>query len=563
MRNIWSERRSFFLVMTSILCFGIFALIRLQYGIDFRDEAYYVALPHTFNSGAEPFVSEYSLHQTSGFLIYPFVKIYSLMFGYDGIIFFIRVLFLVGAIVISLNIGSLLGKNTSLFWKVSAPSLVWMFWPFSIPSLSYNTLCSLLFLFSLFLTSIAVEKLTFYPNRNLFYAGITLVLSTFSYPPMIIPSLLFSGTLFIVLYLSRPKVLNFKFFIFGAGLASVTLFLFLSQFGWKNIISSFEHVRNFGIQGGSLMKILKILESAILETNLDILEGSAFLLCALILVLNKKFHYIIPTFLISFVCIVQAPKGPLFLPTYLAVLAPIFIWILKDDESAKRWGILIWIPSMFAGLTTAFSSSNGFSNAMVGCLAAGVLSIFLSIKVHQRKCPSPTTRSFLNAVIILAPLFTCARYQYYSIYGEGYSLKSLNNRVTTGPFKGLLTSKPKFDFLNTFSTDMSFVLKGKKSILIYDDFPAGYLFTNLTPVGPSIWFYSDKKSKPEIRTSYINYFKKLKRMPDIVVELKSSKWNFYDTPVKVESDSLTNIFQKFGYTLLKEQEHYWIWKKSL
>ncbi len=45
------------------------AYVRLFFGVDFTDEAFYSALPHVFSLGARPYLDELNITQNAGVLL--------------------------------------------------------------------------------------------------------------------------------------------------------------------------------------------------------------------------------------------------------------------------------------------------------------------------------------------------------------------------------------------------------------------------------------------------------------------------------------------------------------
>src|ERR1051326_3846489 len=64
---------------------------RVLYGVDFTDEAYYVAVPLRFVLGARPYIDETTpSQQTAALLMYPFIAAYHAAAGLGGIVLFAR-----------------------------------------------------------------------------------------------------------------------------------------------------------------------------------------------------------------------------------------------------------------------------------------------------------------------------------------------------------------------------------------------------------------------------------------------------------------------------------------
>ncbi|MEW6685760.1 MAG: hypothetical protein AB1393_06085 [Candidatus Edwardsbacteria bacterium] len=78
---------------------------RLYYGVDFTDEAFYVAMPYHFVLGGRPFIDEVNVLQTASFLTFPFIKLYYVLVGStEGIILFTRHLYLIFMFLVALAV---------------------------------------------------------------------------------------------------------------------------------------------------------------------------------------------------------------------------------------------------------------------------------------------------------------------------------------------------------------------------------------------------------------------------------------------------------------------------
>ena len=560
-RRLSHEKLAQFCVLTTLIYVSLFEFKRLRYGVDFQDEAYYIALPYSLILGAKAFLNEYSLHQTAGFIVYPFIKLYTSFFGVNGIVLFVRYLFYFLALTVGIYAGQIAGKKLSIVWRLAIVSIVWLFWPFSIPSLSYNTLCSLLFLAATFSAGLTFVNSGSLDPFKMSVSGIFLALSILSYPTMIVPAAVFIVILIWTHNQIESKTPQLPYFFLGSffGVSMLILFLF-STFGWTNILNCIQYVRSFGIQGGGISKLIAVLKPIATESNVPHLVWFLPMIGGALIFFRKYCGFLAPI-LIAGISWLQIAKGPLYLPTYLALLAPIFVWMNRDDLLLRRLFFLIWIPSMIAGILTGFTSGNGFANMMLGCLPGAVFSIFASCLAIKKIPVLQEIRPWLMAVTVIAPMIACVNFTSLSVYAESAPPQLLTSRIESGPYSAMFTSAQKAHFIYELNRDVHRFFKNKKTALFYDDFPAGYLFSNLLPVGPGVWFYSNKLQNPNIRLEYVNYFEKSENKPDIVVELKDSRWNFYEGNPHIKVDPLTQLFKKLGYQMLSETETYWIWGK--
>ncbi len=558
-------------IFVGFFIFGVtaFCFYRLQFGIDFLDESYYVALPYEFVLGARPFVNESGLHQTAGFISFPFVAFYTTIFGSTGLVLFLRVLFQTFALCAGFMASRFFASSVFGLPKILAiacGALVWLFWPFVIPNFSYNTLCSILFLSGVYAAVTAEMKPSSERRLNQIGSGVAFGLVVLSYPTILIPVGLFtSGLIFLYPSKWRLRLRQSAPFLLALIATGLFDFLLLTLLGWENVFSAIHRHMSTGQQGPSVSKISGLLTAIHAGSGWRIREIFLILVLAAAIGSFKKTRSLVAPFLVALVCVGQWATGPLYLPIYLALIAPIFFILLPKDFPAKRMIALVWICSMAAGLTTSLTSANGFTNAMIGGMAAAILSIFLGlslVRAHSSKLIS----TILMAFTIILPLATCLHYMRNSIYGEGYSLAQLTSRITEGPFAGMRTSPHKADFIHELFADLQAAVVNRQSVLFYDDFPAGYLFIDskkvkLYPMGTSVWLVSDKKRFPQIRQSFADYFQSAENQPDLVFELKDSRWNFYEGNPQPDTDVLTGFFPRLGYRLLQERDPYWLWAK--
>ena len=73
--------------MLLFLIGSIFIFYKCRYNTRSSVESFYLTVPYRLTAGDGLFINEWHLSQMAGFLIYPFMKLYQLVFdGTDGII---------------------------------------------------------------------------------------------------------------------------------------------------------------------------------------------------------------------------------------------------------------------------------------------------------------------------------------------------------------------------------------------------------------------------------------------------------------------------------------------
>ena len=94
--------------------------------------------------------------------------------------------------------------------------------------------------------------------------------------------------------------------------------------------------------------------------------------------------------------------------------------------------------------------------------------------------------------------------------------------VREGAYAGIATTARRSDFIATLNADLEEVGSGARTILFYDYFPAGYLFSTLRPRTPAVWMFPSDLWSPgneAIRHEYARYYSEGRPLPDLVVRM--------------------------------------------
>jgi hypothetical protein len=140
--------------------------------------------------------------------------------------------------------------------------------------------------------------------------------------------------------------------------------------------------------------------------------------------------------------------------------------------------------------------------------------------------------------------------------------------MTHGPYAGLWTSETRQKFLLDLENDLEETTKGAASILFYDEFPLGYLMTNLKPATFSYYMHGLRESY-NVRPYYQSYYSNPANRPDVIV-----RFNFFmveGTKNSVHPDQYLpyqDVFWRYlpeeshEYTPIKEREAYSIFRRN-
>jgi hypothetical protein len=197
----------------------------------------------------------------------------------------------------------------------------------------------------------------------------------------------------------------------------------------------------------------------------------------------------------------------------LALPLIVLVWHLPE---ARRLFAAVWAPALVAGLTTAYSSTNGGVNFGVGFFPATfVTTAFLLWSLET----SGTTRARPRAVALPAVLVPALLVVLGGqVYRDG-PLSDLSATVSSGAYAGLRTSLNKKLFLEQFERDLARVDPGCR-IVFFKDFPAGYLLTKAHADTNSAWIATVAVDKTRAYQQTLLRYWRGQGLPDVVVVIE-------------------------------------------
>ncbi|HYI10857.1 MAG TPA: hypothetical protein VEK57_17485 [Thermoanaerobaculia bacterium] len=529
-----------------------FATWRIFYGVDFSDEAFYVAMPYTFALGNQPFVHELALQQTAGLLVTPFTRAYVALRGSEGIVLTFRVLFLLLAALTGCAIFRLARSAGGAAAAVVVSVLPFVIVP-GILSVSYNTLGMNFLCAGACLAAHGVLR----ENRtSLLLAGPALIVGAFAYPTLIVPGTL-SAFVTAVWLARQGRKQDWRAFVYGWLASAVIAFLVVASLGWDNLATSLlymlRHARHGGDQGKLETLWTALRTSAPYETWKLYLLG----ITGLTTIFVRKYRWlglaVMNVLLASFrdrsdwrvVASVTT-----YAALYLAPVAAVAAWRRGGAPIAA----IVLFPGLAAAFITAWTSSNGFPNAMIG--AYTVLTAALVLAVMAAEDLGKTIIPLVTAIIIA----TTASSIFSFVYVDS-ELPYLTARVPSGPYAGLYTTPQRRDFVAQIAADVARHAKGKKA-LFYDSFPAGYLFVDTAPRIEGTWIPFAIAFPGFDRTWYTSYYAQPENRPDVVFEvLAIPRRDEVVTYTKATpSDPMHYGFWRSGYSLVEENRYYAIYR---
>lgn len=540
--------KPFVLIVTGIfICISYF---RIYFGVDLSDEAQYVGSAYLQTVGGKPFINEMFIQQMASLLYAPVIQFYFDNLGsLDGVMLFVRHLYFLMAMV-TFAFSFLFWKNktsTQISMLISCIPLLFIY--LSIPSLSYNTMGSHFFGIAMYSGLLSIQRQS---KWLIAISALAWSISIVSYPPMALGLFLF-----ILFYFKKNKpliVTQTLVFVICEGL----FFIWLKSFGLENIKRSYILSSQANILGSPLLKLEQAWAAYKLGLPQAWIIGALLVLYVVIPARRaiKNFIFLM-LFIFAFLIFSQthnlhpSPAHIYFATGALITLAYIIYTLIQKQSIASDIAFL-GLSCFIIGLLALWTSSNSLYATALCFVFCFQVFVYLFTQYKNAK---------LAAVPLILILTSISYWSYISSYRDD-EFKNLNTKIETGPYKGLITSQAKHDYLEIIQYDLSVLKKKNNSILFYDNFPAGYLMTAMTPKTPCL-FMQYMPAAPLLRQYYANFYKDPDNLPDVVYDFKLM---FYTSttvyPLNSGNDNPSNdpmkdfFYKRVDYRLVASTDFY-------
>ncbi|NBX69729.1 MAG: hypothetical protein EBR01_12290 [Proteobacteria bacterium] len=455
-----------------------FTFQRIQYGVNFFDEAFYACVPFRFLMGQKLFVHDLFLVQTFGLISYPLVKLHS-YFNHDteGIVYFLRFCFFTSSFLIGLFIVEVFSGRVPIGVAILLGSLSGLFVPGGIPSLSYNTMAGFFLIVGL-LSAFRGLK-----NKNSYWmllSGIALGLVALSYVTLFLITIV----LLIAMILSKPKRSLIMSYICGATsvLLGPSLLLVSRNEQFKKAL---YFSREIGYSADKVGRLLSQIHS-LFPLKIVLLMIGFYALIFLFKLKRISWGQVVLVLLMPVVALKLAywswglQNHFLF---YLSLFGPALFFLLPKTPDRDLLFTVVFMPSFFAGIVVMMTSAVGHQNIQVGILPATLVTLFFLWQFLHLKALTPF---WLNCFLLALPAVCMMSYPDF-LWDE--SPKSqLTTVVKNGPYKGLRTSPEKERYLRDISRSLKTHVDKNGILLVYPNFSAGYLIAGVEPA-PGILSY--------------------------------------------------------------------------
>ncbi|MBK7878780.1 MAG: hypothetical protein IPJ77_24235 [Planctomycetes bacterium] len=470
---------------------------RLFLGVDFGDEATYVALPWRFLLGDRPFVDEINLIQTSGFFTLPLVWAWhAVTGGLDGVVLFLRCAWFAASVLVWLwtarRFAPALGAWGARIVALPVVAAVFL----GIPTFSYNTLASGFFLGGLVVQHAAARSGA---RRTWLAAGVLHGFATVAIPTYLIAAL---AGLAASLVLSRDRR-GAAFVAYAAG-GVLALFPFIPFLGG---IGHDTFAFGYAYTGGSGAWLVKLRTIAWQTWRIVPHKAVVLSLLGAFVVFAKVGASVRPfggsaragsmpartlaiVALAAVVALLVPGRGAIDSSVHVflvALLGPFVLPFVADRSTARTWFVGLWLPGFAAGIVAAWTSGNAVANAGFGALPAALVTL-AAIASFARE-GREGLRADAAAALVPAIFALVLLQEQRAIYLDDAPEK-LVARMEEGPFRGLMTTPEKKAWLDEVSAAVRASAAGHERVLAVVHFPLAYLLTDRPPATRTAWGFA-------------------------------------------------------------------------
>jgi len=555
------RRRTILIALASlvvVLCYG-----RLYVGVDLTDESLFAAMPYEYVLGNRPYIDELNVHpgQSFALITYPLVRAYTAVASQDGLVLALRHAYFAFVGGVSILSVLLLRRVVAWPWLLAGGLGYMSLAPFSVPSLSYNTLAAgfLAYGFIFGLNYLVVS----HARPLLCLTGFCHAMAAVAYPPLLLVLPVFA----IVLGLLRPGARARNVVWYGAGALLVlsvggALILII---GPSNVLHAFSFNREMAASAASAASGSAKLKEVLLvgPVHLAARVAPAALLAIVAIVAGRKRsglrRWCIALIPVAGLCLLATGDESLFRSApivrsvllywsgpfcywsvlYIILLA-LYSWLValyEIEPSDVRRCLVLWglVPAVCAGVITAYASANGFVSSWVG-LAPSVLIACIATGLAARPSAALTERTpaaWIQLAPVTAVLVAGILFQWAGAYAEA-PVPQLTARVQTGPYRGLFTTRQRRALVQGLAADIGVWATREDKILFLQLSPGGYLLSAAQPAGPSVWL-TDAQTNPAVRAWYAE----TGRTPTVVVDIRALQ----GAPVQRQLNLWGNAFE--------------------
>ncbi|MDZ4774010.1 MAG: hypothetical protein SGI72_12845 [Planctomycetota bacterium] len=465
-------------VVGAVLAIALFCAVqRLRSGVDLEDEATYIAIPYRFALGDRPFVDEINPIQTAGFITRPLIELYTSVAGTEGIVLFTRYAYLCVCLGVAWIAFAFARRyvEAPLALLVVAPIVVHM--P-GLANLSYHTIASLGFTGGVFALAHGLSR----ENGRTwsFFGGALHALAAVALQVYLAAAFFAVVGLFFG-FAPRKNVRALLPYAVGFIATALVFLPYFLDFGDETLSYVLSHTTR------DMPPLTKA--HWVYMNQLRMIPHK--LVCAgvlVVLIVSARLRWSIPAlvalFALPYLAYVERGERGANCNTTLLVLTAPFLWLaLRERGEATRWLFAIWLPSFAASVVLAWASSVHVLAEGYAQVPALIVTALLAARITAENAPRIAPWPALAwSTLVVVSFLGHLRFPY-----NDDPSANLNTRLTTGPWRGIATTREKADHVELMQASIAAFEDPAKRILFLNHFPAGYLMTRMRPAADSVW----------------------------------------------------------------------------
>ena len=530
----------------------IFAFWKCVFGFGGNDEAFYLTVPQRFNMGDAMIKDEWHLSQLSGFLLMPFVWLFTTITGStEGIILAARILYIIFHATVSIVIYSRIRKYG--YVSVFASVLYFIYTPYDIMAMSYNTMG----LDFVTLAGVIMGTASYKKKLPLIVSGVAFAAAVLCCPYLAAAYILYGICVLIHTFIKNKETKfilkselfagkTFLFFSIGIfALAAVFLVFALTRVSIKEIFNYLPYLMTdpehpqiaLGTRFGMYFKSIYNCHS-----HFKIALFS-YLVMIVVMIIDRKrkshrsIYLIVTTAIVIFCYVLLLPQ--LTYSTYNAIMFPlIFIGItsyILCENKPKPLFASLFVPGIIYSFAICFSSNQYFYVISMVITASNIASyVFLAQLLREMKTTQDNIEYavwvkrgsflFVAFMIFLQGAFQITVKAEHCFWESG-NTSNLTAQIKNGPAKGIYTNVNNCNTYEQIYSDLQYYKNKQEDKILFltsktwcylaVDFPYGTL---------SAWISGEKPSSVErLKTYYrVNY----EEIPKYIYIPKDSEWDF-------------------------------------
>lgn len=551
----------------------IFAFWKCVFGFGGNDEAFYLTVPQRFNMGDALIKDEWHLSQMSGFLLMPFVWLFTTVTGStEGIILAARVLYILFHATVSVIIYLRIRKYG--YVSVFASVLYFIYTPYDIMAMSYNTMG----LDFVTLSGVIMGTASYKKKLPLIVSGVAFAAAVLCCPYLAVAYILYGICVLIHTFIKNRDTKfilkselfagkTFLFFSIGIfALAAVFLIFALTRVSIKEIIDYLPYLMTdpehpqialgtrFSMYFNSIYNCHSHFKIALFS----------YLAMIIIMIIDRKRKYhrslylIVTTAIVIFCYVLLLPQ--LTYSTYNAIMFPmIFIGItsyILCENKPKPLFASLFVLGIIYSFAICFSSNQYFYVISMVITASNIASyVFLAQLLREMKTSQDNIEYavwvkrgsflFVAFMIFLQGAFQITVKAEHCFWESG-NTSNLTAQIQNGPAKGIYTNVNNCNAYEQIYSDLQYYKNKPKDKILFltaktwcylaVDFPYGTL---------SAWISGENPSSVERLKTY--YSVNPEEIPKYIYIPKDSQWDF------------TNIYNdaySYGYSFEENEISY-------